>query len=377
MASVYSREGRAHWFAKVRDPKTLKWRGLRTPFRVDAAAGKRNALVWANDRDRIGAENIRLARNEVFAGWVVPWLQQFYGYNEKTLARYLTAWAHLFEFLAERGLLHPRDVAYRHAGEYLSWRMAQRRRRGTSINHNTALTEMKVLSRILREAVRRELIGANPWAQLGIRRQRVRHAPAMSRDEIGLHRAALLKLEGGLPIGKRWRSVSFELALHQGLRLSATSIPMERIHLDPRSDAARGINLDRMTVFTKGRNGEPKVQVLPVHPAVRGLLLALRAAGARVTCELPKMAAKEWWKFRRDHGLAHLRFHSTRATLATEFAKNNVSQQKAMEVFGHKSVAVHQAYLHLSASDVADELGGVDFSTPALRARRGGRRSTG
>jgi site-specific recombinase XerD len=364
MASVYQRGDREFYYAKIRDPRTLSWRGVKTPYRVDSPAGKRNALMWAHARDAVGAENIRLARSEIFATWVVAWLQQKFGYNAHTLARYLTAWAHVFEFIVERSLPHPRDFLYRHAAEYLTWRTTQKRRRGTTINHNTALTEMKVMSRILREAVRREFITANPWAQLGINRQAVNHTPAMTQEEINQHRAALAAREGALPIAERWMTVSFELALHQGIRLGATKVPMERVHLDPRTDPAKRINLDRITIFTKGRNGKPKVQTLPVHPALRGLLLALRAAGARWTCELPPMAAKEWWKFRRDHGLAHLRFHSTRSTLANELARNNVPQQKAMEMLGHKSVAVHQAYLHLSAADVADELGGVDFGTP-------------
>jgi hypothetical protein len=375
--SVYPRKDRDRWYAKIRDPKTLEWRGVPTPFRLSSQAGKRNALMWAAERDALGAENRKVARSEIFSRWVVPWLNQNYGYNAHTLNRYLTAWAHLFEFTAEHQLHHPRDLAYAHAAEYLTWRTSQDRRRGTKINHNTALTEMKVLSRILREAVRRGYITANPWAQLGIKRQRVRHTPAMSQDEIEQIRAGLHALEGALPITKRWRTVSFEIALHQGVRLSATMVPMERVHLDPRTDPEKKINLDRVTVLTKGRNGEPKVQTLPLHPVLRGLMLELRAAGARHTCELPAMAAKEWWKFRRDHGLAHLRFHSTRATLATEFARNNVPLQKAKEMLGHKSESVHLAYLHLSAADVADELGAVDFSTRAKPATPDGRGSTG
>ena len=374
--SVFPRHDRDRWYAKIRDPKTLEWRGIPTPFRISSPTGKRNALVWAAERDALGAENRKIARNEVFSRWVVPWLNQHYGYNGLTLNRYLTAWAHLFEFLMEHQLQHPRDVAYRHAAEYLGWRTMQDRRRGTKINHNTALTEMKVLSRILREAVRREHINANPWAQLGIRRQRVNRTPAMTQDEIEQIRAALVAREGDLPVQERWMSVSFEIALHQGVRLAATMVPMERVHLDPRTDPEKKLNLDRMTVLTKGRNGEPKVQTLPLHPALRGLMLALRAAGARHTCELPRMASKEWWKFRRDHELSHLRFHSTRATLATELARANVPLQKAKEMLGHKSEAVHLAYLHLSAADVADELGAIDFSTRVKPASAGAPKST-
>lgn len=126
-----------------------------------------------------------------------------------------------------------------------------------------------------------------------------------------------------------------------------------------------------------GNEGCRLAQTLPLHPALRGLMLALRAAGARHTCELPRMASKEWWKFRRDHGLAHLRFHSTRATLATEFARANVPLQKAKEILGHKSESVHLAYLHLNAADVADELGAIDFSKRATPASAGDPGSTG
>lgn len=365
MASVYIRPDRDFFYAKIRDPKTLKWRGVRTPFRKDSQAGRRNALMWAGERDAIGKENIKLARAEAFGTWVGAWLRQHYGYNAHTLSRYLTSWAHLNEWLTERQIVLPRDLLYKHAAEYLTWRTSQTRHRGTAINHNTALVEMKVMSRILAEARRREFITANPWAQLGISRQGVRHTPAMTREEIEQIRAALFRREGGLPITARWMTVSFEIALHEGVRLSATSVPMERVHLDARTDVARGVNLDRMTFFSKGRNGVVKVQALPVHPALRGLLLALRAAGAAVTCVLPKLAAKEWWKFRREEGLTHLRFHSTRATLATEMARRNVPLQKAKEILGHTSEAVHLAYLHLNAADVADELGAMDFATPS------------
>lgn len=364
MASIYERRGRDFLYAKIRDPKTLKWRSVRTPFRKDSPAAKRNALVWAGERDAVGKENIKLARAEAFVVWVVPWLRQHYGYNLHTLSRYLTAWAHLNEWLTERKIILPRDLLYKHAAEYLTWRTSQTRHRGTTINHNTALVEMKVMSRILAEARRREFIVANAWAQLGISRQGVRHTPAMSRPEIEQIREALLRREGALPITAQWMTTSFEIALHQGVRLSATSVPMERVHLDARTDRVKSINLDRITFFSKGRNGVVKVQALPLHPALRPRLNALRAAGAVVTCVLPKLAAKAWWQFRRDEKLSHLRFHSTRATLATEMARQNVPLQKAKEILGHTSEAVHLAYLHLNAADVADELGAMDFSAP-------------
>ena len=363
MASVYERADRAYFYAKIRDAKTLKWRGVRTPFRKDSHAGKRNALLWAAERDRIGRESIKLARSELWEAWVTPWLHQAFGYNRHTQIRYATAWAHLFEFLVAHEIRLPRELLYRHAFEYMTWRTTQLRWCGKTINHNTALTETKVMSRIMEEARRREFVQANPWMRLGIRRQNVTHAKPMSQHEIDRVRALLRQEEGSRPITERWMTVSFEVALLQAVRLSETAVPMGRVHLDERT--TEKVNLDRITFEVKGARGQRRTKTLPVNPALRPLLLALRAAGAQATCELPQMAAKLWWAFRQRHGLEHLRFHSTRSTAATELANQGVPQQKAKEILGHKSDAVHQAYLHFDAGDLADAMSRLAFSKSA------------
>ena len=56
---------------------------------------------------------------------------------------------------------------------------------------------------------------------------------------------------------------------------------MERVHLDEGTTAEK--NLDRITFEEKGRNGVRRIKTLPVNPALRPWLLALREAGATVT----------------------------------------------------------------------------------------------
>lgn len=367
--SVYPRKDRNRWYAKVRDPKTLTWRGIPTPFRLGAPTAKRDALMWAAARDVLGRENIKLAKAEMWEKWVTSWLHQAFGYNRNTLVRYTTAWAHLFEFLEEHSIRLPRDLLYRHAFEYIAWRTKQVRRRGTTINHNTALTEAKVMSRILEEARRREYVVANPWMRLGIRRQNVRHAPPMSDEEIQRAREILLEEEGALPITERWKTLSFEIALQQAVRLTETAVAMARVHLDERTKP--GLNLDRITFEVKGAKGEKRTKTLPVNPGLRPLLLALRAAQAEWTCVFPvskksvPLAAIEWWRWRQAHGFSHLRFHSTRSSAATQLHRKGVSLQKAKEILGHKSDAVHQAYLHLTAEDLEDAMSQLSFAKPA------------
>jgi integrase len=74
------------------------------------------------------------------------------------------------------------------------------------------------------------------------------------------------------------------------------------------------------------------------------------------------MAAKEWWKFRRDHDLAHLTFHSTRVSVITRMARAGVTQQKAMRFVGHASATIHRVYQRLNAGDVADVTAALSFS---------------
>src|SRR5688500_12991936 len=101
MASVFERDDSPYYCAKIRDPATLKWRTVKTPFRKDDPAGKRNALMWADSKDRLGKAGRKLVPTETWSRWVEPWLEVTYAYNARTLKRYLGAWTLLNQFLVE------------------------------------------------------------------------------------------------------------------------------------------------------------------------------------------------------------------------------------------------------------------------------------
>lgn len=42
------------WYAKYREPETGEWLSLVTPYRMTDPGGKRKALVWAAELDRVG-----------------------------------------------------------------------------------------------------------------------------------------------------------------------------------------------------------------------------------------------------------------------------------------------------------------------------------
>jgi integrase len=359
MASLYPRKDSPYWWASLYDAGSLSWKNVKTPCRQDDPAGRRNALVWAASQERVAVAERPLMKAESWAVWVDVWLRQTFGYNQRTLQRYLDAWAVLNEFLTEHEIHLPRHLKRAHAFTFLTWRTGQTRRRGSKINHNTAVTELKVLSRIMQEALLRGYCDGNPLTRLGIRRQNVRHTPRMYPEDIVKAREALAS--GRYPA---WMIPCFEIALHHGCRLSETQVPMDRVHLDPRTNASE--NWDRITFECKGRHGQKVIHTVPLHPALRPLMQQLKQRGVRYTCELPRMAAKEWWKFRRNESLQHLRFHSTRSTVASVLAESGVNQQTAMSILVHASETVHLAYQHLTAKPVGDAIARVSYAGAVL-----------
>lgn len=369
MASVYPRARSPYYYADIRDPQTLKWKQVKTPFKADDPAGKRNALIWAASKDRVGKEGRKLVLSEGWARWVEPWLIATFAYNAKTLKRYQNAWAPLNQFMVDHDILVPREWKYRDAASYIAWRTTQKRRRGTLINKNTAITELKVLSRIMREAQSREYCDSNPVYKLGLKRENVRHAPAMSDDDSARIKECLVEYVAEDSKRRGWMVPCFEIARYHGVRLTETQTPMEWVHLDPRTKSPSpqlpaGENYDRITFTCKGRNGVAKIHAVPLHPELRAMMVALKRSGAKVTCVVPRMAAKEWWSFRQRYDFKHLTFHSTRATVATKLAQAGVPLQQAMEYLAHGSETVHLAYLRFDAKDVAGAALAVSYAKP-------------
>jgi hypothetical protein len=83
-------------------------------------------------------------------------------------------------------------------------------------NWNTALTEVKVLSVILQEAVRREIITANPCARLGLKRRNVKKKPEIKLEEQRV-------IEDKLKTAPAWMSDCWLVAMRQGMRLAEMS----------------------------------------------------------------------------------------------------------------------------------------------------------
>lgn len=356
-ASVYQRERSPFWYVSYLDAATGRRLHRATVHRVDDPTGRRRAF---HEAQQLGKE-AAASRSEGATdwAWVEGWLRL--AHDGRTLQRYENAWAHLELFLEERKLRSPRALRYDHAHDYMAWRTGQKRRRGTGINHNTALTELRVFTAIMREAVKRRLADANPLLGLGLRRKNVREKPAISPAE----RAAI---EAALARRPRWMRDCFCVAIHQGCRLSETQVPLDQV------DLAR----DTIKFLGKGR----KEFTTKLHPAVRQLAEEKLRLGERFLCVLPQMPAKAWHTFFREIGLGHLCFHSTRVTVVTQLARAGVPQGVAQSYVGHASETVHRIYQRLTVQDLGAAVSAIpgtpgipDGPAPTVRRLRGGRKA--
>lgn len=309
--------------------------------------GKRKARDYATARHAEGTLARSTTPMERWETWVEPWLREAYRRRTRTLDRYLGAWKFLRHFLAEQKVPLPRLLSYAHVLAFVEWRQQQEKRSGRRPSRNTALLDVRVLSQVMREAIRRGFASINHAANIGLSRDDSREKPEILDDELATIRAALTA-----PERPAWMRIAFEVALHQGCRLRETAVDF------------RDIDLARDMITFRAKGG--KVFGTRLHPGLKPLLVQMKADGALRTCTLPALPSKHWWEFFRKVGLSHLCFHCTRVTCVTRMARAGVPIQQAMAYVGHASELIHRVYQRLKPQDLSACVAALQFApTPA------------
>lgn len=347
--TVYQRTSRPCWFVAYTCPKRRKRVFESTGYRVDAIDSKLQAYAWAREKSQSGIAVGLPSNHERWDAWAESWLRGRYRNRTKTLTSYIGAWKHLSFFLNEQQIFLPRQLTYQSVVDFVHWREQQIKKRSKKkVSRNTALHNVKVLSRLMREAVRRGWAQGNPCLKLSedVPPDDIPDKPEFTDDDITKVRAELAR-RAKLGRPSNWMPIAFEIALHQGCRLSACQIPMSRI------------DFDRWTVTLHEKGN--KDFTVPVHPNLRPMLLRLRDEGRTETCVIPRFASRIFSRVLREidsdlshvAGQAHHSFHSTRVTVITRMARADIPEQKAMRYVHHGSWAVHRLYTKLKPADVA------------------------
>lgn len=324
MASLYRDSESPFWYLKFKDGAG-KWRckSLR-PLRHGIPADTRKAKAEADKHSL--EEHTRGPQRDSWASWVPAYLKGRY-LNPDTRRRVLNAWDRLAEYLVKKGIGSPQELRYSDCMDYMPYRVEK-------AEHNTARLELKILSVVCDEAIRRGIIARNPAAKLGIARVRGKERPELSDDDITKIRLAL-KSEPD------WMSHAFEIAVHMGCRLSETAVFADDI--DP-----------SLSLIHFRRTKGDKPFTVPVNPLLKPLLKKLRVGAKDRIFELPSDAARDFHRFFKKLALPEVTFHSTRVTVASRLARSGYPLAKAMRLLNHSSELVHRQYQRLQAEDVAD-----------------------
>ena len=343
---VYPRNDSPYWWIKYWCPEQMKSRGKSTEHRRDDPQGFKRALAMARELSADARASKQVAPSSRWATWVPDWLKMKHRDSPLSLKSELGRWHWLDAYLTETKIHGPQGMTYLLAYAYMNWRTSQIKKVSRKHpSHNTARMELSLLSRVMREAVHRGYLFANPLERMGIKRDRPAEKPELTDGDITAIREGLLHKEGHLPLKERWMTICFEIALCQGCRVSETSVLLFDIDED----------MGRITFHAKRH----KVFATLLHPGIAPLIRALRAAGAERTCILPPMATKEWhWFFkgRPERGwegkCPKASFHCTRVTAITRMARAGVPIQQAMAYVGHADQTVHRIYQRLQAADL-------------------------
>jgi site-specific recombinase XerD len=313
-----------------------KWIESSTGLRIDSVEDTAKANRMA-DKATLKERQSSTTRDSAFDSWVPTYLASHYTLSSpSTRRRTEIVWHTLSVFLHERGIRVPRQVSYRIADEYMQWRI------GRVVNlraasHNTARMEIKFLSQLMSEAVRRELADANPFLGKEIPLAPQKEKKALTDKDIANVRS---KIGAQAP----WMSILFETMLHTGCRFNEASIPIKNVDFDKNDlhmvDSKRNYN-DRRKQFT-----------IPLPKPLRALFWDLKQKGRDRTVEL---TSEKNWRFNRFlKEIAGASSHSLRVTFITRCQQAGLSERQTMRLVNHSSHAVHAIYSRLSVDDVRE-----------------------
>ncbi len=331
MASIVEREDSPFFFIQYKTDSG-NWSKRKLPILRSDPDGKRKCAMALADEHVREAAMMPAGEKQVRGwGWVPQYLTEHYE-NEKSRQRAFNAWAPLSVFLTEMKLTEPALVTFAHGHEYVAWRQVQRpgmKKRAK----NTALLEIKFLSRVVQHAVRLGLAHANPLYRLGIKKD----AP---KEKVEITKAEQAVIEAALADEKPWMRDAWDVMMKQGCRIGATATPL------------RDIDEEEGTILFLKQKG--KRHLAPLHKDLLPLVARRKAEGAEKLVDVPRMGSIQWWKFFKRIGMGHHCAHDTRVTVITRLARKGVPARKTMRYVGHGSVAVHAVYTKLKTEDVED-----------------------
>jgi integrase len=344
MAYLYRKKGSPHWYIQYTDAKGRK-SDRSTGYRRDDPVETAKAREFRADLE---ATEIRTRREKHADGkskevqnrgwnWVPAWLER-HCESDLTKKRYTTAWQWLGLWLELEKISTPRQLTYKQALGYIDWRRKAKKRSGKSAKKNTAIFELKLLSMVMDEAVRRQDAYSNPLQSLDVKKEKSEPKPEITENEIKTILAAL-------ETEPAWMKISFTIALATGCRLRETQLHVSNIKLS-----------ENKITFGKPKGGTKRAFSVPLPEKLRPMLTDLKKINQKANREwifdFPFQPSRRWQQFFQKMKMPHLTFHCTRVTFITRMHRAGIPEEIVRRLVNHANELVHRIYVRERIEDM-------------------------
>ena len=338
MASVFKRKDSPFWWIRQKDIAG-KWGGKSTKYRVGSPVETKRARSEASELTSNELGRVAIADPEMWDRWA-PGFFKTHCTSPATRKGYLQSWSWIMSYLADRGVVCPRMLAYKDAFDYIGWRCAR------GAQKSTALRDLKVLRLVMRHAVRLGLASGNPCDRMGVERPAPKVKAELTDEQIGI-------IYDRIKHEHPWMLVAFSICLYTGCRVSEANLDMIEFDFD------RGV----MT-FINPKGGVKRAFTTLVPARLQTVIDGATKKHARDTLTPPKTASQLFGKFFRKIGLKGVTIHCTRVTYISRLARSGVPERIARLAVNHSSEVVHRTYQRLGIDDLRQLEGAILFPSP-------------
>ena len=349
MAYLVKKQRSPFFYVRFRNLMTQEWSEQNLKLRYDDPKEAAKALKEAARRTSDEAI-VRPHGGGNFSEWVPDYIATHYK-NPRTMRRSQFFWSTIHVFLHENKIRHPREVSYKHAQDYLEWRKGDS---GDHAGHNTARMEVKFLSFLMSEAIRRGHAETN-----GIALARIPLATAKEKREITQEEIQLARLELAKELD--WMATAFELQLHLGCRFSETRIPKERIDLKKQNI---------QVCDSKRQDGDPrKWFTTPMNTQLSAFLKTITWYDGFTIPPIERTMNRD---YNRAIGRAAVGItsHCLRVSFISRCHRAGLSEHEAMRLVNHSTRMVHRTYSKLNVEDARSAMMKVPLPPPRQRGKR-------
>jgi integrase len=347
MASIKRRAGSKWLTIRYRDLDTGDWKDETTEFLKDNPEDERKAFKEARRRTAI-EQKFSPQRVGDFSTWVTAYMAHHFK-NENSLRRYTFAWDNLVEWLTDKKIRHPRHFRYEHVQDYMIWRNTKAKPGKDATN--TARLEMKFLSFLMKEAMKRGYTESNPVSLAKIPKNEAKLKEEFTDEEIIKARL----LYQAKP--SKWMSIVFEIMIHLGCRFSESRFPKTNVNF-----TAMTIQLEDSK---RKKNATGKVFTVPMTKQLADYLKGLEWKDGYAIPPLDRSMNENFNSvIRNEFGATS---HSCRVTFITRCHRAQLSEPQAMALVNHSTRLVHRIYSRLNVHDSALALSKVKPPPPPLQ----------